>query len=83
MTAGISTGGTASKIELSDEERRMVLKTAKASGLNMLGVYLLRDAKQPGRTVLGEWNDAAMLRCTCKKLPTFMTALPKYKAGCH
>lgn len=69
MTAGISTGGTASKIELSDEERKMVLKTAKASGLNMLGVDLLRDVKQPGRTVLGEWNDAAMLRMHLQEAP--------------
>lgn len=69
MTAGISTGGSASKIELTNEERVMVLKTAAISGLNMLGMDLMRDAHRPGRTLIGEWNDAAMLRMHLPEAP--------------
>ncbi|HXW60875.1 MAG TPA: RimK family alpha-L-glutamate ligase, partial [Myxococcota bacterium] len=45
--ANIHQGGTASQVKLSAEERKLAVKAARAMGLNVAGVDLIRSRRGP------------------------------------
>ena len=47
LTILFSAGATASKVELSDEEARVVMESTRIMGLDIAGVDLLRSARGP------------------------------------
>jgi glutathione synthase/RimK-type ligase-like ATP-grasp enzyme len=53
ITSNVSSGGTAQKAELNDEQKQMVLATAKAVGVDYAGIDLLVCG---GKSVIGEVN---------------------------
>jgi glutathione synthase/RimK-type ligase-like ATP-grasp enzyme len=53
ITSNISSGGTAEKTELNDEQIKMVLASAKALGVDYAGIDLLVSG---GKSVIGEVN---------------------------
>jgi glutathione synthase/RimK-type ligase-like ATP-grasp enzyme len=53
ITSNVSSGGTAEKAELSDEQKEMVLATARAVGVDYAGIDLLVCG---GKSVIGEVN---------------------------
>ncbi|MDR3547857.1 MAG: hypothetical protein P4M11_06265 [Candidatus Pacebacteria bacterium] len=53
ITSNVSSGGTARKAELNDEQKEMVLATARAIGVDYAGIDLLVCG---GKSVIGEVN---------------------------